>query len=44
MANAMLDKIPQALKSMYYAEIELRRNRFKGVCCALARRVSIAAT
>ena len=31
MANAMLDKIPQALKSMYYAENELRRALFKGV-------------
>ena len=31
MANAMLDKVPQALKSMYYAENELRRALFKGV-------------
>lgn len=31
MANAVLDKIPQALKSMYYAENELRRALFKGV-------------
>src|SRR5688572_4891954 len=30
-ANAILDKIPQALKSMYYAENELRRALFKGV-------------
>lgn len=31
MANAVLDKVPQALKSMYYAENELRRAIFKGV-------------
>jgi hypothetical protein len=31
MANALLDKVPQALKSMYYAENELRRALFKGV-------------
>ena len=31
MANAILDKIPQALKSMYYAENELWRALFKGV-------------
>ena len=31
MANAMLDKVPQALKSMYHAENELRRALFKGV-------------
>ena len=31
MANAMLDKVPEALKSMYYAENELRRALFKGV-------------
>lgn len=29
--NAILDKVPQALKSMYYAENELRRALFKGV-------------
>ena len=31
MTNAILDKVPQALKSMYYAENELRRALFKGV-------------
>ena len=31
MANALLDKVPQSLKSMYYAENELRRALFKGV-------------
>ena len=31
MPNALLDKVPQALKSMYYAENELRRALFKGV-------------
>ena len=31
MANSLLDKVPQALKSMYYAENELRRALFKGV-------------
>jgi hypothetical protein len=31
MGKAMLDKVPQALKSMYYAENELRRALFKGV-------------
>ena len=31
MANALLDKVPQALKSLYYAENELRRALFKGV-------------
>jgi hypothetical protein len=30
-ANVILDKIPQALKSMYHAENELRRALFKGV-------------
>ena len=30
-ANALLDNIPEALKSMYYAENELRRALFKGV-------------
>ena len=31
MADTMFEKIPQALKSMYYAENELRRDLFKGV-------------
>lgn len=31
MANAIFDKVPQALESMYYAENELRRALFKGV-------------
>lgn len=31
MANAILDKVPQALKSLYHAENELRRALFKGV-------------
>ena len=31
MANALLDKVPQALKSLYHAENELRRALFKGV-------------
>ena len=31
MAHALLDKVPQALKSMYHAENALRRALFKGV-------------
>ena len=31
MATALIDKVPQSLKSMYYAENELRRALFKGV-------------
>ena len=31
MPNALLDKIPRALKSLYHAENELRRALFKGV-------------
>lgn len=31
MANAILEKVPQALKSLYHAENELRRALFKGV-------------
>lgn len=31
MANAILNKVPQALKSLYHAENELRRALFKGV-------------
>ena len=31
MPNFLLGKIPQSLKSLYYAENELRRALFKGV-------------
>jgi hypothetical protein len=30
-ASSLLDRVPQAVKSMYYAENELRRALFKGV-------------
>jgi len=31
MANTMFDRVPHALKSMFYTENELRRALFKGV-------------